>query len=52
MVITAIIVMNLKIIEPDLQDARLRHQAPMEYQIMDLYPDLPGNILNEKNDVL
>ena len=47
MVITALIIMNMKIMETDLHDAQLRHLL-MEYQIMDPSPDSQGTILKEK----
>ena len=46
-----IIVMNMKIMEIDLQYAQLRQSTPMEYQIMDPYPDSQGTILKTKNDL-
>ena len=47
MAITALIIMNMKIMETDLHDAQLRHLL-MEYQIMDPSPDSQGTILKEK----
>ena len=50
MVITALIIMSMKIMETDLHDARPRHLL-MEYQIMDPSPDSLGTIKKAKTDV-